>query len=212
MNRHAMFKPILRKIALVNAVVPLALLLAGCGSQGAPTPADQGPLAGAAIGGPFTLTDSAGKQVHWSDFDGKYRIVYFGYTFCPDVCPTDMARIAQGYARFKAAHPALAAQIVPLFISVDPERDTPEKVGEFVHAFSDDITGLTGTPEQTEAAAKAFKVYVEKSAPDKDGIYLVNHSNATYLMGRKGEPIALLPVDVTDRGEAIAKELERWIS
>ena len=208
MNRRAMTSPM--RICLLPSLFAAALL-ASCGRAPAPTPESEGPIAGSSIGGPFMLTDSQGKTVRWSDFDGKYRIVYFGYTWCPDVCPTDVARIVRGYNRFKQDEPSLAAQVQPIFISVDPERDTPAKVGEFVHAFSNDLIGLTGTPDAVNQAADAFKVFVEKGDPDKDGNYLVNHSTQAYLMGRKGEPIALLPVDVKDRGEAIAAELEKWI-
>ena len=204
MNRRAM--TIKRNYRLLPLVA--AAILAAC----SPKAAEKGPLDGASIGGPFTLSDSAGKQVRWSDFAGKYRIVYFGYTYCPDVCPTDMGRIARGYAAFKKAHPDRAAQVVPIFITVDPERDTQAKVGEFTHAFSDDIVGLTGTPEEIASAVKEFKIYVEKGKPNAEGAYLVNHSNAVYLMGREGEPIALLPIDVKDQGQAIAAELERWTS
>jgi len=198
-----------------RAVMPRALLafalpflLLACSSQ--PDPAKNAPLAGAAIGGPFTLTDSNGKTVHWSDFAGKYRIVYFGYTYCPDVCPTDMQRLMQGFAAYKKEHPDLAAQIVPMFISVDPERDTPAKVGEFTHAFSDDLLGLTGTPEQVAQAAKEFAVYYRKDKPNSEGGYLVNHSTQTYLMGRKGEPIALVPIE--DGPKAVTASLEKWVS
>jgi protein SCO1/2 len=208
MNRRAMTcRKLSHKIPLLFA----AALLASCGGNPSPTPESQAPLHGSSIGGPFTLADSAGRTVRWSDFDGKYRIVYFGYTWCPDVCPTDVARIIRGYNRFKQAEPKLATQIVPIFISVDPERDTPAKVGEFAHAFSDDLVGLTGTPAQVKAAADAFKVYYQKEKPDKDGNYFVNHSTNAYLMGRMGEPIALLPDDVDDKGQAIAAELKKWI-
>jgi protein SCO1/2 len=84
-------------------------------------------------------------------------------------------------------------------------------VGEFTHAFSDDMIGLTGTPEQVKQAADAFKVFYQKTKPDKNGVYFVNHSSQAYLMGRKGEPIALLPVDVDDKGKSIAAELEKWV-
>ena len=208
MNRRAMSSN--NRIRLPSALLALALL-AACGGSPAPTPKSEGPIANSSIGGPFTLTDSNGKTVHWSDFDGKYRIVYFGYTWCPDVCPTEVARIARGVKRFSEAHPQLAGDVVPIFVSVDPERDTPAKVGEFVHAFSDNMVGLTGTPEQVKAAADAFKVFYQKGEPNSEGAYLVNHSRLAYLMGRKGEPIALLPVDVKDQGEAISAELEKWI-
>jgi len=203
MNRRAM--TIKRSYRLLPFAA--ALVLAACG------PVEQPPLAGASIGGPFTLSDSGGKEVHWSDFEGKYRIVYFGYTYCPDVCPTEVQRIMKGYELFKAEEPELAKQVQPIFISVDPERDTPAKVGEFTHAFSDDLVGLTGTPEQVKAAAKAFGVYFQKGEPATGGGYLVDHSNVAYLMGRDGAPIALLPLDKgADAPKAIAAELARWTS
>lgn len=211
MNRHAMTKRKLTRQGAASfklAMLP-ALLLAACSPAAQQTNATEPPLAGAAIGGPFTLVDSSGEEVRWSDFDGKYRIVYFGYTYCPDVCPFDVQKIMQGFAQFKEAEPELAAQVQPIFITVDPERDTPAKVGEFASAFSDDLLGLTGTPEQIKVAADAFRVVytIEKPTPG-DG-YLVGHTNLTYLMGREGEPIALLPTDKTP--EAIAEELARWI-
>jgi protein SCO1/2 len=190
-----------------RALLALALpfLLIACSA----TP-DESPLAGAAIGGPFTLEDSSGKAVRWGDFAGKYRIVYFGYTYCPDVCPNDMTILMKGFAAFKAEHPDLAAQVVPMFISIDPERDTPAKVGEFTHAFSDDLLGLTGTPEQVADAAKKFAIYYQKDAKNSEGGYLVNHSTQTYLMGRKGEPIALIPLD--EGPKAVTASLEKWVS
>ena len=203
MNRGAMFT--LRAVPLAAC---LALsLLSGCGSADAP-PAEP-PLAGAAIGGPFELVDSQGRTVRWSDFDGKYRVLYFGYAYCPDVCPLDVQRMMQGFARFKAAEPALAAQVQPIFVTIDPARDTPKVVGEFTHAFSNDLLGLTGTAEQVDRAAKAFAVYYQKGEGTNGG-YLMDHSRAAYLMGRKGEPIATLPVDQS--AEAVAAELAKWVS
>ena len=202
MNRGAMFT--LRAVPLAAC---LALsLLSGCGSADAP-PAEP-PLAGAAIGGPFELVDSQGRTVRWSDFDGKYRVLYFGYAFCPDVCPLDVQRMMQGFARFKAAEPALAAQVQPIFVTIDPARDTPKVVGEFTHAFSNDLLGLTGTAEQVDRAARAFAVYYQKGEGTSGG-YLMDHSRAAYLMGRKGEPIATLPVDQS--AEAVAAELAKWV-
>jgi len=200
MNHTVMPRPLL--------AFALPFLLLACSS--APDKPKDAPLAGAAIGGPFTLTDSSGKTVHWSDFAGKYRIVYFGYTYCPDVCPTDMQRLMQGFAAYKKAHPDLAAQIVPMFISVDPQRDTPKVVGEFTHAFSDDLLGLTGTPDQIAKAAKEFAIFYQKGKPNPEGGYLVNHSTQAYLMGRKGEPIALVPIE--DGPKAVTASLEKWVS
>ena len=200
MNRSAM---ILRLSTLAAFLLPLTI--AGCGS---PTPAERPPLAGAAIGGPFTLTDKAGRTVRWSDFAGKYRIVYFGYAFCPDACPTDVATMMRGFDRFAKAEPRLATQIQPIFITIDPARDTPSVVGEFAAAFSPRLLGLTGTPAEIDAAAKAFAVYYSKGKETSGG-YLMNHSRIAYLMGRKGEPIAMLPVDQNPEG--VATELAKWV-
>ncbi|MDT8280319.1 MAG: SCO family protein [Erythrobacter sp.] len=184
-----------------------ALALAGCNAA---APAAEPPLAGASIGGDFALTASDGRTVKWDDFAGKYRVVYFGYAFCPDVCPTDMQRIAQGLKVLKASDPAKAAKIQPIFITIDPERDTAQVVGEFAAAFSPDIIGLTGTPDQIAAAAKAFKVFYAKGEVVEGGGYLVDHSAITYLFGPKGEPLATLP---TDQGaDAVAAELDRWVN
>lgn len=169
-------------------------------------------LRGATIGGPFTLENKDGKTVHWSDFDGKYRIVYFGYTYCPDICPTDVQRMSQGLDMFTKAHPELGAKIVPIFISVDPERDTPDKVGEFASAFSDRLVGLTGTPEQVAAAAKKFRVFYSRGEKAPGGGYLVNHSNITYLFDPEGKPLATLPTNEEQgAAQAVAAELARWV-
>ena len=199
MNRSAMPR------TLVAALLPV--LLAACQAQST-APAGDPPLAGAAIGGPFELVNSKGETVRWSDFDGKYRMLYFGYAYCPDVCPLDVQRMMRGHAQFKQAHPDLAAEIVPIFITIDPQRDTPEVVAQFTSAFSDDLVGLTGTPEQIDQAAKAFAVYYARGQ-GSDTNYLMDHSRGAFLMGRQGEPIALLPVE--ESPEAVAAELGKWV-
>lgn len=197
----------LRKITIPLALAA-SLALTGCG--GPPkTPLDQAPLAGAAIGGPFTLTDQHGKIRRWSDFRGKFTAIYFGYTFCPDICPVDMQRTAQGIAQFRKDHPDLAGRVQQVFVSVDPARDTPEKVGQFTAAFGKDIVGLTGSPEEIAKAAKEFKVFYEKGKDEGDGAYLVNHSNITYLFGPDGQPVSTLPTDLGPRD--IASELAKWV-
>jgi protein SCO1/2 len=204
MNRSAM------RVRLTTfAAVFLPLTIAGSGCQKAAEPP---PLAGAAIGGPFTLSDKVGRSVRWSDFAGRYRIVYFGYTFCPDACPTDVGNMMRGYNRFATAEPKLAAQIQPIFITIDPARDTPQIVGEFAAAFSPRLLGLTGTPANIKAAAKAFAIYYARGKQTSGG-YLMDHLRVAYLMGRQGEPIAMLPVDLTpDKApEAVAAELAKWV-
>jgi len=194
--------------AIASVAIALALALSGCG--GASAPKEEPPLAGAAIGGDFALTNSKGQAVRWDDFAGKYRIVYFGYTFCPDICPTDMQRVAQGLKALKASDPDKAGKIATIFITIDPERDTQAVVGEFAAAFSPDIVGLTGTPEQIAATAKTFKVFYAKGEAQPGGGYLVDHSNVVYLFGPDGAPIATLPTDKD--GKAVAAELARWVN
>lgn len=194
----------------MSFVAALALMLSACSSPSATADQNAPPLAGASIGGPFTLTDSTQQPVKWEDFDGKYRIVYFGYTYCPDVCPVDVQNMMQGYAQFAKERPALARDLQPIFITIDPERDTPAIVGEFTSAFSDDLLGLTGTTEQIAVAANGFAVYYAKGEVAPGGGYLMDHSRAAYLMGRKGEPIALLSVD--QNAAQVAQELARWVN
>ena len=137
-----------------------ATTLASCGK--AEVDYGEPPLTGATIGGEFELTNKDGETVRWADFDGQYRIVYFGYAYCPDVCPTDMQRTIQGLNQFTENEPELGAKIQPIFITIDPERDTQEVVGEFANAFSERLIGLTGTPEQIADAASTFKVFYAK--------------------------------------------------
>lgn len=205
MNRRAMYKHFARSLLL-----PLSLALTACGSGDSPAPAQDPPLAGAAIGGPFALTDKAGKTVRWEDFKGRYRMVYFGYAYCPDVCPLDVQNMVKGLALFAKDQPERAAQVQPIFISIDPVRDTPQVVGEFTGAFSDRLIGLTGTPEQIAAAAKAFAVYYAKGENAPGGGYLMDHSRGAYLMDRDGKPMALLPVEKD--ATSVARELARWVN
>jgi protein SCO1/2 len=202
MNRRAMTKPLARLLpALLAMIAPLALT--ACEQREPP------PLAGAAIGGPFTLVDKAGKTVRWADFAGKWRIVYFGYTWCPDACPTDVGVMMRGFDRFAKDHPDLAGEVQPLFITVDPARDTPARVGEFAAAFSPRLLGLTGTPAQIDQAAKAFAAYYARGKDQPGGGYLMDHSRVAYLMDRDGKPVAMLPVDKDDK--AVAAELAKWV-
>lgn len=182
-------------------VVPILLAVSAC-SETAPLQGTN--LEGATIGGSFTLTGRDGAAVRWEDFAGKYRIVYFGYTFCPDACPTDVGVMMRGYRQFAKQAPAAAAKVQPLFISIDPARDTPAKVGEFADAFGKPLIGLTGSAEQVDAAARAFKVYYARGAGAASG-YLMDHSRIAYLMGPDGKPIEGLPVE--QGPEAVAADL-----
>ncbi|MBX3498149.1 MAG: SCO family protein [Alphaproteobacteria bacterium] len=134
-----------------------------------------------AIGGPFTLTDHTGKRVTDQDFRGKPTIIYFGFAYCPDVCPTSLLLMQTGVDQLG---PQAASKVNLLFITVDPERDPPAALKEYVAQFGPTMVGLTGTPEQIAAVAKAFRVYYQK-VPGKDGApYLVDHSSIFYVMDR----------------------------
>ena len=189
--------------------IPLILMFALAGCNAAPEPAQAPPLAGARIGGPFTLTNQDGAQVTDKDFVGRYRIVYVGYTFCPDVCPVDVQAIGAGLKTFETAAPALGAKIVPIFVSVDPARDKPAELKQFVAAFHPRMVGLTGTKEQIDAATKAYGIYYAIDPPAPGGGYLVQHSRQAYLMAPDGSPMALLPAE--QGPQAVADELKRWV-
>ena len=203
MNRRAMTK--LFRSMLLPLAAACTFALGACGSGQSEPP----PLAGAAIGGDFTLTGKDGKPVRWSDFEGKYRVVYFGYTFCPDVCPVDLLNIAQGVRLFGKEHAGFAGRIVPVFITIDPARDTPEVVGRFVANFGPEVVGLTGTQAEIDAVAKKWAVFHSRREGGTSDAYLMDHSRGAFLMGPKGEPIALLPAEKD--GKAVAAELARWV-
>jgi cytochrome oxidase Cu insertion factor (SCO1/SenC/PrrC family) len=137
-----------------------------------------------AIGGPFTLTDQHGNTVTDADFRGRYMLVYFGFTYCPDVCPTALATMTEAMDRLGDA----ADDIVPVLITVDPERDTPEQLKMYASHFSPRLVALTGTPEQIADVAREYRIYYAKVAPqdaDEDA-YTMDHSAITYLMGPDG--------------------------
>ncbi len=182
-----------------------ALALSACTASAPPA---KPPLEGARIGGAFTLTDQNGKTVTEQAFAGKYRIMYFGYTFCPDVCPTDVQAIGAAVKKLEANDPALAAKIVPVFVTVDPARDTPAVLKQFVSAFHPRMVGLTGTDAQIAKIKTEYAVYSSKGDASPGGGYLVNHSRQAYLMDPDGKPLALLPQE--QGPDAVVTEIKRW--
>jgi len=136
------------------------------------------------LGGPFTLVDQDGRTVTEKDYAGKLMLVYFGYTFCPDVCPTELANMAAAYDLLK---PDEQKQVQLVFITIDPERDTTKVLKDYVTNFGDGMVGLGGSADQIKAAAKAYRVYYAKSKETPDPTaYLMDHSGFVYLMGRNG--------------------------
>lgn len=193
---------IFRALPALFAALGLAACSPDAGSAVKP------PLAGARIGGPFSLIDQQGRPVTDADFRGSYRIVYFGYSYCPDVCPVDVQNLAAALRLLEKSDPALAGRIVPIFITVDPERDTPAVLKQFVGAFHPRMVGLTGTPAQIASVAQEYAIFYRKQPPRPDGGYIVDHSRQAYLFGPDGAPLALLPQDHPPA--EIAAEIKRW--
>ena len=137
----------------------------------------------ASIGGPFTLIDGAGDTVTEADFAGRPMLVYFGFTFCPDICPTELLNIADAIDLLPKD---VAKKFQPIFITVDPERDTPDVVRDYAQNFHERMIGLTGAAEQVRAAAKAYRVYYAKEEPAGGGPYMMAHSSYIYLMDGAG--------------------------
>lgn len=168
-------------------------------------------VAQAAIGGPFTLIDGNGRTVTDQDFRGKWMLIYFGYTFCPDVCPTSLSVVAGAMDKLE---PAVADKLVPVLITVDPARDTPAVMKDYAAAFHPRMVGLTGTPEQVAVTMKAFKVYAARAkAPNgqnDDATYTVDHSSILYLMGPDGRFVAHFPhgTSADDLAAALKKHLK----
>jgi protein SCO1/2 len=191
----------------LHALLAGALLVA---TTSCTAPSEQPPLAGAAIGGHFVLTDQDGRKYDSAVLAGRYPILYFGYTFCPDICPVDMQVLGQALKTLEAKAPAKAAKLQPIFITIDPERDTPAVLKQYVAAFSPRLIGLTGTPQEIAGVAKSYAIYYQKApAPAGSAGYLMNHSREALLFGPDGKPIALLPVDA-DKDQVVAA-LEKWV-
>ena len=140
-----------------------------------------GSLLGSAIGGPFTLVDQNGKTVTNTALEGKWLLVYFGYTHCPDACPTTLNNIALALQDLGAQRD----EVRPVFITIDPERDTSQVMKDYVTAFDAPILALTGTAAEVAQAAKNYRVYYAKH-PEADGDYSMDHSSIVYVMDPKG--------------------------
>ena len=170
---------ILATVILAVGLGTVRLLVQGSGSGDKFAQCRSSQIAGgaAAIGGPFELVNAHGATVTDKDVITEPTLVYFGYTFCPDVCPFDMSRNAEAIDILAER----GQSVTPLFISIDPDRDTPEVVGDYAFNLHERMIALTGSPEQVKAASKAYKTYY-KAQDKSDEYYLVDHSTFTYLV------------------------------
>jgi cytochrome oxidase Cu insertion factor (SCO1/SenC/PrrC family) len=158
------------------------------------------------IGGPFHLIDQTGKAVSDGDFRGRVLLIYFGYSFCPDVCPTTLAVMAQALEK---VGPERARRIVPIFITIDPERDTPKILADYMKAFGPSFVGLTGSVAAIKDAEKKYRVYAVKKPLDasRGGAYGMDHSSVLYLMGPDGKLISFYDEAISP--DDLAKELRQ---
>lgn len=163
-----------------------------------------GSTGGPAIGGPFTLENSTGQTVTDRTFRGKYMLVYFGYTYCPDVCPTTLNAVTAALDKLGPK----ARQLTPIFITVDPQRDTPQVMKQYTAAFSPALVGLTGTPQEIAKVAGEYRVYYAKhvTGPGPND-YSMDHSSIIYFMGPNGKFIA--PVRADESPAAMAAEISK---
>lgn len=170
---------------IAGAAVSIALNYGTLQTQGDQTTSGK-PL----IGGPFSLVDHTGRRVTEKDFAGRYLLIYFGYTYCPDVCPAELQVMT---AVLEKLGP-LAERITPIFITIDPERDTVKQMASYVTNFHPRLVGLTGTSEEIRAVAKAYRVYYAKAKDgSSDADYLMDHSSFVYLMDPRGEYVTHFP-------------------
>lgn len=159
----------------------------------------------------FELTSHDGRRIGSDAFAGRYRIVYFGYTHCPDVCPVDLAAIGGALRQFEQKDPERAARVQPIFITTDPARDTPDVLSQFVRHFHPRLIGFTGTADEIGNTAYRHGIAFDRRRPEGDdpNAYLVDHLRYTVLYDPKGEPITALHAD--EGPASVLAQLERWV-
>lgn len=172
-----------RHLICAGLALPLISLLQACERTGAPAPFKAVDITGAPYAQDLDLPDTEGKRRHIADFKGKLTVVFFGFTQCPDVCPTTMLELAQ----VKKALGADGDKVQGIFISLDPERDTPAVLKAYVQNFSSDFIALRGTLEETQAAAKRFKVFYAKVPGKTEGNYSMDHTAGSFVFDGQGK-------------------------
>ncbi|MFN0217296.1 MAG: SCO family protein [Hyphomicrobium sp.] len=194
-------------IILAGLAAGAALALVALRAPDAPPPAAEATTTGKAlVGGPFTLTDQTGKRVTEKDFLGKYAIIFFGFTNCPDICPSGLQVLTAALDKIGAK----ADLATPVFITLDAKRDTPEKLALYLKSFHPRLVGLTGSEDEVAAAAKAYRVYYQKVTDEKNpDSYSYDHAALFYVMGKDGAFVAPIPHsnDVDEVATALDKIL-----
>jgi protein SCO1 len=181
-----------RKTAILAGLVAALVVAAALVGLAAFRSSPDGSTAGS-IGGKFTLTDGSGATINEGSFRGKWELIYFGYTYCPDACPTTLNTIAETLA----ALGKLADRVQPLFITVDPERDTPQVIADYVRNFDPRIVGLTGSPDAIASAAMAFRIiYAKRKIGDGPDDYLMDHSSVVIIVDPDGRFAGFLAADL----------------
>ena len=155
---------------------------------------------GLTLGGPFTLVDETGSTVTERDFADGWMLIYFGFTYCPDICPTELGTMAAALDALGAA----GERVVPILITIDPQRDTPAALADYVSRFHPRMRGLTGTPEQIADVARRYRVYYAKARRADAGDYLMDHSSFIYLVGPDGRVRTLFRPDTAPEAMAAA--------
>lgn len=188
-------KPLLKIIVLALAAVLVWLIFFWQPNDTAARSGQFSAQPSEPLGGDFTLYGSKGT-VSLSDFRGKVIVLYFGYTYCPDVCPTSLSRIAQGFSSLSTDE---LQKVQGIFVSVDPERDTPQRLEEYAPFFHSSLIGVTGTAEQVATVANRYGATYRKHPQDTDGHYSVDHTSITYIIGPDGKLAVRLPYDSTPK-------------
>jgi len=179
-------------IGMMAAVAVTVVTMWYVVSSGPRDPGDQSTSA-SSVGGPFTLVDQNGATVTDKSYGGLYRLIYFGYTFCPDACPTELQLMSQAIENLGAD----GAKVQPIFITIDPARDTPAQLAAYVKQFDPRLVGLSGSPEQIAQAARAYKVFYAKEELPGDRVnYAMDHSSFVYLMGPRGNFLTVFTPDM----------------
>lgn len=192
-------------LAIGGAIAAYGILKGEPGTRSA----DNGGVAGLKIGGPFSLIDQDGHKVTEKVFEKTYTLLYFGFTYCPAVCPTELQKISRALKAVEKDAPDIAASVTPVFISIDPERDTPAVVKDYISSFHPRLKGFTGNPEQIEAVKKLYRVYAVKVQTEGMTDYTMDHSSFIYLLSPSGEVLGIYRI--ADTADTIAQDIEKLV-